>query len=223
MDHVMKEAKELLVWALQVKDQDKDWRETIKKAAQAVQDAFWRLMKSRHFEPENAVLEARKEHQSPSGKYRLVVTPYKTGPNSWNYTLGQVYEGDRLIAEVQRNYSAFPFAWVENHPNGHPFLVCGEDYQGQTVIELDTGRRVDYLPQGAKRGVGFCWVEIHPSPKGDMLAVEGCYWACPYEVVIHDFSDPLDPPWPELSRDDCKSFGGWNEDGTCLVGVRADY
>lgn len=159
------------------------------------------------------------EHLSPSGKYRLVVTKHGTGPGTWDYSKGRVYAGDKLITTVCRNYGAFPFAWVEGHPKGS-FLLAGEDYQGQTVIDLVAGERKDFLPKEAADGAGFCWAKYTPNSDGMLLAVEGCYWACPYEVRIVDFSDPMNPPWPILHRDeDNDTFGGWTGLVSCTMGM----
>jgi len=92
------------------------------------------MEKTDFFVPENADVSRRKEYLSPSGKYKLVLTPFKTQEGCWSYTQGLVYEGDRLITEVQRDYSSFPFAWIDPHVNGGSYLICGENYQGQTVI-----------------------------------------------------------------------------------------
>lgn len=150
-----------------------------------------------YFKPENADLKHRREHLSPSGRYRLVITTYATKPGSWGVTQGIVYEvgDDAPIAEVQRNYSSFPFLFIENHQSVHPYLVCGADYQGQSVIELDTGRRRELLPEEAKKGHGFCWSSYVYEPSAQMLVVEGCYWAAPYEFRFYDFSDPMNG-WP---------------------------
>lgn len=90
-------------------------------------------------------------HDSPSGQYQLEVTSYSTGPNTWSYSRGRVIakSAGRVIAQVDRNFDMFPFSWCEAHANGHSYLVCGEDYQCQTVIELDTGRRVDHVDPAA--------------------------------------------------------------------------
>lgn len=170
--------------------------------------------KSQFFKPENA----GESYEYKTDRYRLVITPIKTKEGCWNYTNAKVYQRkkdgpDEQIAVVRRNYSAFPFEWVEKHPNGHEYLVCGEDYQGQTIIELDTGKRADYLPEDAKKGFGFCCGHFYISASGRYLAVSGCYWACPYEVRIFDFSEPLKMPWPELYRDtDRDTFIGWDYD-----------
>lgn len=173
-----------------------DLREETKKLPEAVQEAFWKLRKASHFDPKNLVKST--ESLSPSGKYKLVVSSFKTGPGTWNYSQGQVFAqgSDTPIATVQRNYGAFPYLFVEDHPNGHSYLICGEDYQGQTVIELDTGLRRELL----KKGHGFCWGSYEWLPSMQALLVDGCFWACPYEFRFFDFSDPMSG-WPQIGKD----------------------
>lgn len=155
---------------------------------------------------------------SPDGKYRLVVTSYSTTKGCWSYTQGLIYSAYKVepLFEVQRNYSSFPYTWI-NHPNGHQYLVCGADYQGQTVLELDTGKRRDFVPEEAKKGVGFCWVDYRFDETFKILSVAGCYWACPYEYKFYDFSDPMNG-WPELeteeSVDDDNKWPTFEPDGT---------
>lgn len=162
------------------------------------------------------------ESLSPSGKYKLTefeVPPLEKG--TWGYCSARVErvgEAGTLFS-VQRNYTNFPFAWVDDHPDGHDYMVCGEDYQGLTVLQLTTGKRADYLPKTAFEGLGFCHAVFHPSPTGTMLAVDGCYWAAPYEVRIYDFSAPMTLPWPLLSPDfdSDPDFVRWTSDEACLL------
>ena len=139
--------------------------------------------------------------KSPSGKYSLHVTSHGTKLGSWAYTKGRVYEGERLIAEICRNYSSFPHLFIENHPNGRDFLICGEDYQGQTVVELDTGKCRNNLSDGTNKGHGFCWSSYEFHQDSQILVVTGCVWACPYEFRFYDFSDPING-WPEIETGD---------------------
>jgi hypothetical protein len=151
-------------------------------------------------------METRK-HKSPSGKYTLEIIPKETKPGCWNYTTGVVKLDDRMVlAEVERNYSSFPFLFVEGHKKSshpmdeHDYLICGADYQGQTVIDLCCMERKDFLPEAAKKGFGFCWVDYTFNVEHQMLIVDGCIWACPYEYRFYDFSDPMEG-WPELTID----------------------
>jgi hypothetical protein len=204
-------------------------REALEAVPEAVKNAYWDLRKAAYFTPENANVDQRKEHLSPSGKYKLVVTPFATSPGSWSYSQGLVYAlgSDTAIAEVQRNYSAFPFLWVEGHKNGHDYLVCGADYQGQTVVELDTGKRRDFLPEDAKKGFGFCWVDYRYDERASLLLVCGCIWAAPYEYRFYDFADPMSD-WQELEVEECidadQQWPVVQDDGTirCVETLRTD-
>ena len=157
---------------------------------------------SKVFVPENAT-DKQYEHFSPDGAYKLVIRGYSTKPGCWDYSQGLIYrvgESSPLF-EVQRNYHQFPFSWVD-HPNQHQYLVTGQDYQGSTVLELDTGKRKDSLPEEAKQGWGFCWVKHRLDQETKILTVLGCCWACPYEFRFYDFSDPMNG-WPVLECDEC--------------------
>ncbi|WP_437310933.1 hypothetical protein [Sorangium sp. So ce388] len=157
------------------------------------------LEKAAFFRPENEREGSRRDFLSPTGKYRLEVSSFSIGRGAWDYAQGKVYRtgSDAPVAVVQRNHDSFPFLFVEEHPNGHDYLVCGEDYQGQSVVELDTGKRRDHLPDEANEGIGFCWVDMRFEASAAVLVVEGCIWACPYEFRFFDFSDPMSG-WPEI-------------------------
>lgn len=116
-----------------------------------------------------------------------------------------------VVADVKRNYGIFWFAWVQR--GDREYLLCGEDYQGYNVIDLNFGPNVLTFPHEAYKGMGFCWTAAYPSPTGDTIAVEGCYWACPYELVFYDFTNPSRSPLPELFRvEDLERAEGWVSD-----------
>ena len=72
--------------------------------------------------------ESREGYESDAGKYILKVISYKTGKGTWNYTKGIIMRADENIGEIKRNYSSFPFKFVEEHDNSHDYLIAGEDY-----------------------------------------------------------------------------------------------
>jgi hypothetical protein len=159
------------------------------------------------------------EHLSPSGKYMLQITSIPTRPGCWDVTRGVVSKagGGELqrrdgtgqspvpeqrherseIAIVDRNYSAFPYLFIDGHPDGHDYLVCGQDYQGQTLVQLDTGERREAMSPGADQGHGYCWTEYRFDPASKILVAGGCIWAGPHEFRFYDFSDPM-AGWPHL-------------------------
>ncbi|WP_444996725.1 hypothetical protein [Aliikangiella sp. IMCC44359] len=153
------------------------------------------------FEESNLIKDSVEEHISPSKKYRLIIQEYKTGEGTWSYTRGIVksIESDRIVADIKRNYSHFWHAWCD-HDNGNEYLLCGEDYQGQTIVNLTEKKITNYFPDEGHKGWGFCWVNAYPSLDSKLLAVDGCYWACPYEIVLFDFTNPDKLPYKEFHR-----------------------
>ncbi len=156
----------------------------------------------------------RDEFVSPSGNFRLTIDSYSTGKNTWAYTRGRVRPvGSRkLIADIKRNFSHFWYSWIR-HSNGNEYLLCGEDYQGQTVVNLTRGTTNNFFPDSGYEGHGFCWTAAFPSPDSKIIAVDGCYWACPYEIVFFDFTNPDELPYKEYLRvSDQVGCVGWLDD-----------
>ena len=181
-------------------------------------DADWRVEHRAAIEALFAKSKMGKSsrHQSPSGRYELQIVA-RIPRRGWEYSEGTVRDrGGNSIAVIRRNYPQFPFAWCEDHPSGHDLLICGEDYQGQTIIELDTGERTGYLPGAAESGHGFCWTKQYVAPDKTVLIVDGCNWACPYELVAFDFSQPMQLPYPELHRwpGDFRAAEGFDDSST---------
>lgn len=136
--------------------------------------------------------DKRKIVTSPSGRYTLTISLHPQGTSGstikyWGYTKG-VITGGNLPSPVMvcRNYPAYPHLFVEDHPDGNDYLVCGRDYQSQTVVNLKTGETRDYTSPPS-----FCWASYTVSPSKQTLAVDGCYWGGPYEVLMVDFSTPM--------------------------------
>jgi hypothetical protein len=142
---------------------------------------------------------------SPSGKYRLEVDVYHTRKGCWSYSRGMVYQDDRLIADIKRNFETFPYAWLGKENETH--LYCGFDYQGQTIIDLQNGCRKDTLSTGSEQGFGFCAVGffISPPPSKYMI-IEGCIWGYSTEVRVYDISNPM---LPTLLFGEDSEFSNW--------------
>jgi hypothetical protein len=155
----------------------------------------------RKFDQKAPVDGSKSIERSPSGRYVLETVRYSSGPATWDYSRGVVTEiaSGRVIADVKRNLGHFWHAWIFRSEH-EEFLLCGEDYQGYSVIDLTTAQtHVEFAASGFD-GRGFCWASVQPSPDGTILAVDGCYWACPEELVFFDFSNPSVLPLPELFR-----------------------
>jgi hypothetical protein len=174
-----------------------------------------------NFETRILVDKAPQVDLSPSGQFCLTVTSFAAGPNISNYSRGLVTKtaDDAVVTDVLRNYGHFWYTWLL-HPNGHEYLLCGEDYQGYSVIELATGTELVHFPDEAFDGGGFCWAKVSPAPDGQTLAVEGCVWGGTYELAIYNFATPMTLPLPELARiENIGEFSGWNAEGVCSFTV----
>lgn len=83
------------------------------------------------------------------------------------------------------------------HSNGHKYLPFQIDLYGISYLDLDSGEVYHYIPEGFSHdidqycGESFIITDIHYDPQTDLVAYGGCYWACPYEVMVGDLSDPL--------------------------------
>ena len=146
---------------------------------------------------------------SPSGKYKLTVT----SDDHWKSrgVVTRVSDGKK-IAVVERNYCSFPALWLEDHPKGD-FLLCGEDYQGHTVIDVKTGGRRSTLMEGAGQGHGFCMIDARYDSLWQVVIVSGCIWAGPSEFRLYDYSDPFgDGPELKMVSRPGEQDAAWAED-----------
>ncbi len=177
------------------------------------------------FERSPKVEDSDEEFVSPSGLYKLHVASYHVGENCWEYSRGIVtrLSDGEIITDVKRNFGLFWHAWVE-HPNGNEYLLCGEDYQGYSVVNLTEVSYQTYFPDEAYEGAGFCWTAVYPSPDKLVLAVEGCFWACPYELVFYDLRTPDEVPFREIGRvSDTMRCDGWIDNENFVLSVQGVY
>lgn len=177
------------------------------------------------FIPENKIADSKKIRVSPSGNFQFEFYRYSTGPKTWEYSRAIVtrISDSEVIADIKRNYGAFWHVWSE-HPNGNEYLLCGEDYQGYSVINLTTGDYHVYFPEAGYKGAGFCWAFVYPSPDGLVLAVDGCYWACPYDLVFYDFREPDKLPYLEMARfDNLNDSDGWLDNDTFVLSREVEF
>lgn len=174
--------------------------------------------------PENKI--DNREELSPSGKYKLVISQFKTKDADWNYCSGKLVRlsDNKEIVTINRNYSQFHHSWFIK--NNHEWLQTGSTYMSQTFIDLDTGFIYDNTEKLSKtkdfqQGSLFCWTKSWISNDGNTLMVLGCYWTCSYQYKFYDFSTP-GKGWEQLKEDgEYWEMGNktphFNEDGTITI------
>ena len=192
----METAQEFQTWV--ETQEDKTSEEACEKLASLPYPERYKVLRrgsEELFVPENA--GAQTESLSPSGRYRVVTTDFATKPGCWEYTRQEVFtvsEG-KLVATVLRNYCNCSPLFVENHRvTGHDYMISGDDYQGHTVCDLTTGEAMRHIPNDAYSGFGWCPITMELLEDGNILMM-GCFWACPLNYRVYDFSDPM--PLPE--------------------------
>lgn len=112
------------------------------------------------------------------------------------------------ICELTRNEEhIYSYRCTYNHPcfckgfiyhsNGHRYLPFQLDLYGISYLDVDSKEVYNYIPEGYSHdidiycGESFIITDIHYDPRSNLIAYGGCYWAGPYEVMVGDFSDPM--------------------------------
>lgn len=105
---------------------------------------------------------------------------------------------DKTIYEYYCFYDHIrPFTEIINHKNGHRYYPFHVDLYGISFLDVDTLEVYNYIPEGCQHnceypyGESFIIIDIHYDSESNLIAYGGCYWAGPYEVMVGDFSDPL--------------------------------
>ena len=76
------------------------------------------------------------------------------------------------------------------HANGMHYLIFREDLYGYSVLEVETGRTLHYIPERSwllddRMGQEtFIWTNAAYDSATNLLAVWGCFWACPSSMVF---------------------------------------
>lgn len=89
------------------------------------------------------------------------------------------------------------FCTLFRHLNGRHYLIFRIELYGYSVYEVESGKELHYVPsqvhpeEGQNAQEVFIWTSASYNPENNLLAVTGCIWACPFSIIILDFSNPL--------------------------------
>lgn len=106
-------------------------------------------------------------------------------------------DGVQIFEHFTDRHHLHPFKNVIHHSNGNTYIAYHTDLYGISFFEVETGRHYDYIPEGQEHdisfgcGESFIVCDIFYDKESDLLACDGCYWACPNDIFVMDFSDPL--------------------------------
>ena len=180
----------------------------------------------RYFNQELIIPDSKKSTLSPSKNFRLDTVEYKQDKAelNWEVIKVQIYDlrVNQIIFVFFVNSSEFFYGWIDKE--NIEYFICAEDiFGGQTIIDLTNRKMSSYSPEKE----GFIWCDFHLSPDGKTLATIGCYWACPFEIKIFDFSDPMNLPLKEIKEiellDNDEIIVGWIDNETLkMKGIKRE-
>lgn len=134
--------------------------------------------------------------QSEGGLFYIETEHYKQTDPKRNWIITKVYVG-----HLEKNGWLFSYltdnddtcwAWIDKGKK--EYLLLPETQDGQSILDISTLKLYSFYSSEDP----FIWAQIVPSPDQTKLAVIGCYWACPYELLIYDCSHLLELPYPYM-------------------------
>lgn len=154
----------------------------------------------RHFDDKAMLADTEETHFWPDNKYCFTSNYYRQtdGHRNWNVSKIQIFQTatKEKILEFIRNDDSLFHGWLT--VDNKCYLLLSEDLEGKSIFDFTSRKFYSYSFEDDK----FIWCEYYPSPDEKRLAIVGCYWACPYEIVVFDTSEPTCYPYKELYRQD---------------------
>ena len=94
------------------------------------------------------------------------------------------------------------------HANGKFYLVFRQDLYGYSVLELDRGRIMRFVPDAWTLGKeSFIFSGVRYLQDWDALAVSGCYWGAPNGVHLVSFAESMSEEQRYVDVLDCIRSG----------------
>ncbi len=108
-------------------------------------------------------------------------------------------KGAELTYRYRSTVSSNPHTFFNfiHHSNGHRYFPFHIDLYGMSYLDLDSGEVYHYIPEGYQHnadwtfGESFIVTGVYYDRDTDLIAYEGCYWAGTSDVMVGDFSEPL--------------------------------
>ncbi|MDE5861246.1 MAG: hypothetical protein K2H28_03540 [Ruminococcus sp.] len=166
----------------------KKYNEFIESKRYVIDDKF--LSETENYElPDDFSLEiSTYEEERQSKSHKVFISAQKV----------TLKNADSTIYEYYCYYDhTRPFTEIIHHKNGHRYYPFHIDLYGISFLDVDTLEVYNYIPEGYEHddkyrcGESFIVTDIHYDKESNLIAYGGCYWACPCEVMVGDFSEPM--------------------------------
>lgn len=131
--------------------------------------------------------------------YGYFIKYYEYEDKKSSFTVCELYNENILIYEwIIDCYSPrLSMCKIIHHSNGNNYFIFVEDLYGYSVLDLTTLESIHYIPEESHKEnydeceETFIWCECYYNSYNDLLAIDGCYWACPYTIIVVDFTNPM--------------------------------
>jgi hypothetical protein len=151
-----------------------------------------------YFDETAKIVGADEFSLSEYGIYYFETQQYRqTDPNrNWIVTKIQIghIEKDGYIFEYLTDSDSSCSAWI--YKDKKDYLLLPEFQGGQSIFDVAEQRLYSFYSEDDP----FIWTNIYISPDKTKLAVTGCYWACPFEIVIYDCTNLTELPYSCIHR-----------------------
>lgn len=133
------------------------------------------------------------------------------------------------VGEFRNINHSVNFYSIVEHSNEKKYLVFSIDLYGYSIMNLESYHVYNFVPEESFKGEAetFIWTDIYYNKKLNILAVDGCYWACPFSTEFFDFSTPEKLPYEkifssydmeeELNIDTDVTPVRWNDDDSIVL------
>ena len=116
--------------------------------------------------------------------------------------------------------------------NGKDYLMCAEDYQGFTLINISDGKKYDFIPEKSKRELALRITDFYITPNRKCIAIEGFGKAKPNDIVesdeihFYEINDLTKLPYREIDKRITFAYDkviGWESDDKLIISQIEDY
>ena len=98
----------------------------------------------------------------------------------------------KIIANWRSVDNSSDFYKIIKHSNGKKYLIFRQDLYGYSVLDIKLGTIMQFFPEKSLNGSEtFIWTGVEYNEITNVLAVSGCYWACPYSLHLFTFDNPM--------------------------------
>ena len=137
------------------------------------------------------------EEQALTSTHTITIREYAGRVNDRNLCGSEciLSQSGQPFAQWQSVSNSAVFYRVIHHSNGREYLIFRQDLYGYSVLDLESGESLRFYPEASLGGKGFretfIWTDVMYNTVTNVLAVDGCYWACPYSLHLFDFAEPM--------------------------------